>query len=122
MTNTIVWADIPVTDMDRARRFYGALLEAEIGLMEGSKGTVALLPGEDGAVSADLAMGEQMKPSAEGCTIYLDSRGDVEGMVARAKSAGGQVVMPPTDMGEMIGTIAFIIDSEGNRIGLHQAH
>ncbi len=28
--------------------------------------------------------------------------------------------MPPTDMGDMVGTIAFILDSEGNRIRLHK--
>ena len=27
--------------------------------------------------------------------------------------------MPPSDMGEMVGTIAFLKDTEGNRIGLH---
>ena len=44
MANTIVWADIPVTDMDRARAFYGAVLQAEIPLMDGANGDVALLP------------------------------------------------------------------------------
>ena len=27
MDNTIVWADIPVTDLDRAIRFYSAVLQ-----------------------------------------------------------------------------------------------
>ena len=27
MENTIVWADIPVTDLDRAMEFYGAVLQ-----------------------------------------------------------------------------------------------
>ena len=45
MANTIVWADIPVTDMDRARTFYGAVLQTEIELMEG-QADVALLPGD----------------------------------------------------------------------------
>ena len=27
MANTFVWADIPVADMDRARKFYSAVLE-----------------------------------------------------------------------------------------------
>jgi predicted enzyme related to lactoylglutathione lyase len=119
MANTVVWADIPVTDMDRARRFYGELLLAEIRLMDGSEGTVALLPGEMGEVTADLAMGENFKPSATGAVIYLDCKGDIEGMAERAVRAGGSIFMPPTDMGEMVGTIAFIGDSEGNRIGLH---
>ena len=118
MANTIVWADIPVLDMDRARAFYGAVLQAEVVLVPGME-DVALLPGEDGAVSADLAKGENMKPGTDGCTIYLDSGGDPEGMIARAVAAGGTVAMPITDMGEMVGFIGFFIDSEGNKIGVH---
>jgi hypothetical protein len=119
MANTVVWADIPVTDMDRARAFYGAVLQTEIELMEGSGGTVALLPGEDDDVSADLALGEEMRPSTDGCTIYLDAAGDSEGMMKRAVAAGGEILMPVTDMGEMIGFIGAFKDSEGNRIGVH---
>jgi predicted enzyme related to lactoylglutathione lyase len=120
MANTIVWADIPVTDMDRARAFYGAILQAEIPLMEGAD-DVALLPWdpEAGGVSADLAKGENLKPSAEGAVVYLDCKGDMGGMLRRVEQAGGKVLTPPSDMGGMVGTISFFLDSEGNRIGLH---
>ena len=120
MANTIVWADIPVTDMDRARAFYGAVLQAEIPLMDGANGDVALLPGEQGTVSGDLACGENQKPSTDGCTIYLDTKGDPEGMIERAVAAGGKVLMPVTSMGDMVGSIGFFLDSEGNRIGVHK--
>jgi len=120
MDNTIVWADIPVADMDRARKFYGAVLEAEIPLMDGANGDVALLPMERGTVSGDLVKGEHAKPGAGGITVYLDSKGDPEGMVERAVAAGGQVAMPVSDMGEMVGFIGHFIDSEGNRIGVHK--
>jgi predicted enzyme related to lactoylglutathione lyase len=120
MANTIVWADIPVTDMDRARKFYAAVLEAEIPLMDGANGDVALLPGEQGTVSGDLARGENQKPGLGGCTIYLDSKGDPEGMIERAVAAGGAVLMPVTSMGDMVGSIGFFQDSEGNRIGVQK--
>jgi len=120
MANTIVWADIPVTDMDRARAFYAAVLEAEIPLMDGAHGDVALLPMEQGSVSADLVRSENQKPGLGGCTIYLDSKGDPEGMIERAVAAGGAVLMPVTSMGDMVGFIGFFEDSEGNRIGVHQ--
>jgi len=122
MANTIVWADIPVTDMDRARKFYAAVLEGEIPLMEGANGDVALLPGDpmSGDVSGDLARGENQKPGLGGCTIYLDSKGDPEGMIERAVAAGGKVLMPVTSMGDMVGSIGFFQDSEGNRIGVHK--
>jgi hypothetical protein len=118
MANTIVWADIPVTDLDRARKFYGAVLEAEIDLMEGQT-DVALLPMDEDGASADLVKSERATPGAGGITVYLDSKGDPEGMLERAVAAGGQVTMPVSDMGEMVGFIGFFIDSEGNRIGVH---
>jgi len=120
MANTIVWADIPVNDMDRARAFYSAVLQADIDLMPGME-DVALLPGDPmgGEVSGDLVKSENAKPGAGGLTIYLDSKGDPQGMLERAVAAGGQVAMPVSDMGEMVGFIGFFIDSEGNRIGVH---
>ena len=122
MANTIVWADIPVADMERARAFYAAVLEAEVPLMDGANGDVALLPGDPqgGEVSGDLVKSDLRTPGAPGVTIYLDSKGDPEGMIERAVAAGGQMGMPVTDMGEMVGSIGFFVDSEGNRIGVHK--
>ena len=120
MANTFVWADIPVADMDRARKFYAAVLETEVPLMDGANGDVALLPMEPGDMSGDLVRSDIRTPGAPGVTIYLDSKGDPEGMIERAVAAGGEVGMPVTDMGEMVGSIGFFIDSEGNRIGVHK--
>ncbi|MCX6373936.1 MAG: VOC family protein [Actinobacteria bacterium] len=120
MSNTIVWADIPVTDMDRARTFYAAVLQAEIPLMDGANGDVALLPMERGEASGDLVRSENQKPGLTGVTIYLDSKGDPEGMIARAAAAGGKVLTPVANMGDMVGSIGYFADSEGNRIGVHK--
>jgi len=65
-------------------------------------------------------VGENQKPSTEGSTIYLDSGGDPEGMLQRTVDAGGQILMPVTDMSEMVGSIGLFMDSEGNRIGVHK--
>ena len=70
-------------------------------------------------MSGDLVRSDSATPGAGGITIYLDSKGDPEGMIERAVAAGGQVAMPVSDMGEMVGFIGFFIDSEGNRIGVH---
>jgi predicted enzyme related to lactoylglutathione lyase len=120
MANTIVWADIPVIDMDRARKFYGAVLQAEIPLMDGAGGEVALLPMAPGDAGADLVRSDTRKPGDGGCTVYLNSNGDPEGMIERAVEAGGKVETPVTDMGEMVGFIGFFVDSEGNRVGVHK--
>ena len=125
MDNTIVWADIPVTDLDRAMKFYSAVLQHDFVKIEGMEG-VALLAPDPGAamegpgpVSIDLVVVQDGKPSADGCTIYLNSQGDPEGMLQRAAQAGGQILTPVTYMGEMVGSIGFFLDSEGNRIGVH---
>ena len=129
MENTIVWADIPVADLDRAMKFYGAVLQHEFTRPDGMKGIAIMAPppGFDPAtmqgpapVSFDLALSENQKPSTQGCTIYLNSNGDPESMLRRAEEAGGQVLMAVTDMGQMVGSIGFFLDSEGNRIGVHK--
>ena len=43
MDNLIVWADIPVADLDRAMKFYGAVLQRPFVTMEGMDGVA--LPG-----------------------------------------------------------------------------
>jgi len=130
MDNTIVWADIPVTDRDRAMKFYGAVLQREFKKAEGMDGVAMEAPPDQPdapdttqrsfPVSFDLAVMADHKPSTDGCTIYLNSYGDAEGMLQRAADAGGQILMPITYMGDMIGSIGFFMDSEGNRIGVHK--
>ncbi len=129
MENHIVWADIPVTDLERAMKFYGAVLQCEFEKMEGMDG-IALPKAPEGVegmpegqfpVSFDLAKTEQTKPGMDGTTIYLNSLGDPEGMLQRAAAAGGEILMPVQDMGQMVGFIGFFKDTEGNRIGVHKS-
>jgi predicted enzyme related to lactoylglutathione lyase len=128
MQNLIVWADIPATDLDRAMAFYGAVLQRGFMKMEGMDGIALPAPDEgetpggdeDGPVAFDIVAGEQATPGQDGTTIYLESNGDARGMLERAAAAGGEVLMPATFMGEMVGTIGFFRDTEGNRIGVHQ--
>ena len=126
MSNIIVWADIPATDLDRASKFYAHVLGMPVSQVPGMEG-IALpgTPPEEGApppaemiVAFDLYTGG--KPSMEGPTVYLSSMGDIDGMIARVKEAGGEVLDEKAFMGPMIGWIAFIRDSEGNRIGIQQ--
>jgi len=129
MDNTIVWADIPVTDLKRAMAFYGAVLQREFREAEGMAGVGLEVPSgpppspddTPGSfpVSFDLALVSENKPSADGCTIYLNSGGDPEGMLERVAAAGGQILKPVSYMGDMIGSIGFFLDTEGNRIGVH---
>ena len=82
MDNMIVWADIPVTDLERAMKFYGAVLQHGFITVDGMPGIA--LPAPDGPpgaappegpmpVAFDLAVVADNKPSTDGCTIYLNA-------------------------------------------------
>jgi predicted enzyme related to lactoylglutathione lyase len=43
-------------------------------------------------------------------------------MMQRAVAAGGEMIHPVQDMGEMVGWIGHFKDSEGNLIGVHKSH
>ena len=109
-------------------KFYGAVLQRTFVKAEGMEGIAIEAPPENAAdmpagsfpVSFDLAMTQNNQPSANGPTIYLNSYGDPEGMIQRAVAAGGEVIMPVADMGQMVGFIGMFKDSEGNRIGVHK--
>ena len=122
MGDIIVWADIPVKDMQRAMEFYGHVTGRRILPMPGSEETVVFISGPAGSseriVSADLYVGGT--PSHDGPTIYLGANGDIDAMVARVPEAGGRVLQEKQFMGDMVGWIAFVEDSEGNRIGIQQ--
>ena len=123
MQNLIVWADIPVTDLDRAMAFYGAVLQRPFIKVEGMEGIALPGPDEDAPageaaeqempVAFDLFVGEQAKPSEDGSTVYLESNGDAQGMLQRAADAGGEILMPATFMGDMVGTMGFFQGQRG---------
>lgn len=119
MASILVWADIPVLDIERAMAFYGKVLQVEL-LQPFPGQPVAVPPQELGPVAFDLVASDEAKPGSEGTRIYLSAMGDIEGMAKRVEEAGGRIVMQPTDMGEMVGTICFFVDTEGNQIGIQQ--
>jgi uncharacterized protein len=121
MENAVVWFDIPVTDMARAKKFYSTIFATEFAEMPGSGGTVVFFPMEPGSAGGDLALGENQVPSTQGCTVYLNGGEDLSHVLDRVEPAGGKVLTPKSFMGDMVGNIAFFLDTEGNRIGLHSA-
>jgi uncharacterized protein len=127
MDNVIIWADIPVTDLERAKKFYGHVTGEEVVQFPGM-GDVAVIgnpgpggrpaPGQGPLISADLYVGG--KPSKDGATVYLNTHGEIDAMLARVVEAGGEIERAKAFMGPVVGWIATFIDSEGNRIGLQQ--
>jgi uncharacterized protein len=123
VNDIIVWADIPVTDLERASKFYAHVTGMAVQAMPGGMDVAVISPpagqgSGEMVVSADLYVGG--KPSHDGPTVYLGTGGDIDGMAARVVEAGGKMLQEKQNMGEMVGWIAFFEDTEGNRIGMQQ--
>src|SRR5438270_13131324 len=121
MSRIINWFEIPVTDMDRAIRFYSTILDktiekAQIGM------PYAFLPMEPDEVGGALAQSEDHVPSTRGVLIYLSGGDDLSGVLSRVEAAGGSILAPKTAISGGMGYYALFLDSEGNRIGVHSMH
>jgi predicted enzyme related to lactoylglutathione lyase len=118
MANAVNWFEIPATDLKRATKFYGTIFGVEMSSMEAMPGfTMAMFPAEDG-VGGALLQGEGYAPGTEGTLVYLNGGEDLSTVLNKVEGAGGQVLMPKTDIGEN-GFVAYFKDTEGNKVGLH---
>ena len=117
--NPINWFEISVTDLDRAKKFYGAVFQTSFQDLEMGKTKMAMFamdPEKTGA-GGSLLLANGANPSPDGTTIYFQCD-DVTNEMERVKTNGGQIMFPKMDIGEF-GFVAQFIDTEGNRIGLH---
>jgi predicted enzyme related to lactoylglutathione lyase len=119
MSNALNWFEIPVTDLARAKSFYGSVLQTELRQEAMNGIDMAILPYQEGGVGGALVKGEPFTPSANGAVVYLNAGDDLDGALTRVAAGGGKVVMGKTLISEKIGSIAFFHDTEGNRVGLH---
>ena len=55
----------------------------------------------------------------EGPLIYLNANPDVQNVLDKVEAAGGKVMVPKTQISPEYGYMAVMVDTEGNRIGLH---
>ena len=118
MANQVVWVDIPVVDLDRAVRFYSAVLGNAVRKQEYPGMSIGLLPGDDNDVSGCLFTKSDDGPSDCGVLVYLNAQGRLDEAVAAVESNGGKVLQPKHQIGPH-GFRAVILDSEGNRLALH---
>ena len=118
MANAVNWFEIPVSDIDRAKQFYGTILDVTLEdypFAEAHK--MAMIPAENG-VGGALLQGEGYAPSHDGALVYLNGGDDLKVVQDRIAAAGGKVLQEKMSIGEN-GFVAFFEDAEGNRVGLH---
>lgn len=69
--------------------------------------------------AGSLVKHDAYKPSTDGVLVYFTAKsGDVATELARVEAAGGKVLQGKKEIGEH-GFIGLMLDTEGNRIGIH---
>ncbi len=120
LQNAITWFEIPVRELDRAQRFYEAVLGRPMTRETMGSEQFAVFAAAEAGVKGCLNLGaEAVAPSAAGTRVYLDAAPSLDAALARVPAAGGRVVTPKVALPEGMGWFAHIADSEGNVVGLH---
>ncbi len=124
-TRVVAWFEIPALDFDRAVRFYEAALDAPLHREVFGGVRMAVFSHEEEATGGAIVCNPRdTRPSVtgDGVTVYLNAEPTLQATLDRIEPAGGKIDGSIVELPNGIGYIAFIIDTEGNRIGLHSRH
>ena len=122
--NAISWFEIPVADFERAKKFYQTIFDYEMPemSMEAVRMGILLHDRDGGGIGGAICHGEGYVPAGgNGPKVYLDGGEDLNTVLHRVSSAGGQVILSKTPIGEDMGQFAFFGDTEGNVVGLYSS-
>ncbi|HQY11329.1 MAG TPA: VOC family protein [Ferruginibacter sp.] len=123
MNNAISWFEIPTTDIDRAQKFYEAIFGISMMPMDMPNIKMRMFPLDDMMTQVGGALvdsgGFHKASATEGPLIYLNGNPDVQNVLDKVQGAGGSILLPKTEISPEYGFMAVIMDTEGNRIGLH---
>ena len=119
--NILNWFEIAVMDFDKAKKFYENILECQMSVNEMQGFKMGFFPYEmgSGKLSGAIVKGEGYIPSMTGALIYLNCNPDLSDVLARVEKAGGKIIRPKFNISPEIGSMALILDTEGNKIALH---
>lgn len=125
-TNVVTWFEIPVHDSQRARAFYEVILDIQMNTQHipETNEELTFFPSDpnvvqatSGRVTGVLTKSAKAKPSADGTLIYINASPAIQTVLDNVERAGGKILVQA--MRIKAGLIAIILDTEGNRIGLH---
>ena len=118
MRDLLNWFEIPVTDIERAAKFYSAVFDIHLTIQQGDGFSSAIFP-HNGGAGGGLVAGEGYQPNSQGSLLYLNANPDVQNILDKIEAAGGKILVPKTEISPDYGHMAVFLDTEGNRIALH---
>lgn len=119
MSHSFVWVDIPVLDLERAIKFYSAVLGSPV-TQEGGPGFSfgIFAHGNDDVAGCLYSPDDDNAPSPRGPLVYLNAEGRLTAAVGAVVAQGGRIVQAAHQIGPY-GFRAIVLDCEGNRVALH---
>ena len=122
--NPVVWFEIYVQDMARAKKFYETVLQVKLEKMDAPADMnhmeMASFPSKmeaPGAAGMLVKMPGAPRASGLGTLVYFTCE-DCGAEAGRVAKAGGRIEKPKFSIGKY-GFIALAFDTEGNMFGLH---
>lgn len=119
LSGSVVWFEIPVTDLDASQKFYEAVLN--IKMLKTEKGDDQpndIVWFQDPATPGGFGHLYPGTPGTDGngITVHILSADKLEDAMARVEPAGGKVISPIVPI--PVGRFVYITDPDGNSVGL----
>lgn len=117
--NPVRWFEIYVQDMKRAKKFYESVFGVKLEKLEGPASEMWAFPmlRDRMGISGSLVRMDGIASGANSTLVYFGCE-DCAIEAARVTAADGRVFKEKTAIGQY-GFIALVIDTEGNKFGLH---
>ena len=118
-SNPVVWFEIYVQNMERAKAFYECVFAIQLEKLENPDLDMWAFPmQEDGPGAMGALVRMEGCPSGGNSTLIYFTCADCALEAERAKENGGQIFKDKFSIGQY-GFISLVYDTEGNMIGLH---
>lgn len=114
--DTVVWFEIPVTNLKNAREFYQNVMQ--VTLMEQNDGPnpILIFPVEDMQTGVSGHLYEGTPGNNNGPTIHLGAPSPLEDSLERVVASGGEIVSEEVKI--PAGRFVYCKDPDGNSISL----
>jgi len=120
MKNTIIWFEINVAELTRAKTFYNYVLKTNIRVeaMDGFP-PMGIFP-DEGVNGALVEEEGYVAPEHSGVMLYFDGSSGIDPYLKRVEEAGGEVVIPRSYINESVGHWAAFLDLDGNMMAFFE--
>jgi len=113
MAGRIIWYELMSANADASRAFYSAVLAWEIDARPTGDMDYRMIAAPDGLVGGLFGLpAVALENGAQPGWVFYVSVDDLDGAIGRIESAGGGLIMPPSEI-PGTGRFAFVTDPQG---------